>query len=1077
MSTILEGEPVWAGWAHIVNPCEDLDEPQFQTCVLDEASLSREHKEALDRVRRRAPILLPVSARGITLEAGVFQKLITAFGDHAPTDQRFVRLRRLLEVIDAGNRAGRFRIPIPHLPAPLPPAPASPFQHHKFKDMVAQQPLINAFINSLVKPATELESDAWWGRTMLSALLFGGLLQSRWLLAVPKALEKVDPQLRWLDLWIDAGSASQQPTLQRWLPDPLTRLLLVDGMRRGIPDMPLLNRVHSRQVMRLIGVYAKCAGFNTLLHRSFSSLSAASRTRMHLHLPPFLVQYALGQHDSTSLPEAAWQRLIDPPKTVASELIRSGKRNALPANLNSVEQDEDTEDIEAWPAQLRALATQVRKGEEGARERIQLWQQETESSLLPSIRRLAGWIYERLLKKGRGRRPLRIRTVYAMLNSIGGRLVGQLGNNDPATLQYADAYVELYQTALEDTASLAIRRRVARSLKSFHVFLVERHGVPDLEESTLFSVYGQSKGSVDANLIGIDTFFRALQWLHHTAKERHGDEVAQALCRIAGLGFFAGLRRSEAVGLKITDIEGTHHVDLLVRPNARRKLKTHSAQRVIPLSTLMPPEEFRRLLEWRDLYRKNSSSSDDLFYLASLDRTPTDTDPLMELVTEALQRATHDPGFRFHHLRHSFANWQLMKFWHAEQETNTDPLPEWFLYTEHEKSRWSIAEKERKAILGGSPTNRRSLMQVSRLLGHSTVDITLTHYIHLLDLLMGRTLRRMTPRLGTRALAVLTGYSDSHIRRLRSNVTSSTTQLDDSAADELDQCVERLLAEGAHGKRQKSRQPPVRVLEPPLLSLPKTFLDRLLRVTQVLGALADKPGGIDSISRYYVVSLTDIQRYVECANRLSPGIMQQERRVHDNTDSDLGLKFDLPKGPGQLDMARRTAETLNRLMHQGDTSGYQVRTVQKRLLEVVNIFVKRWQNESPLTVCIYAVPEAKKWLWFLGELGLETGVIVQHHPSNGKSARPKKDQKAYWEKALGIRIEGEPLDPISLDRASRGVVQIRVDLRRIPDEYLGHKKVTVLTGVRLILVMFLLLLDPDRGTPMLSEGVTDQCVK
>ncbi len=1076
MSAVLEGEGVWAGWAHIVSPCEDLDEPQFQTCVLDEASLSREQKEALDLVRRRAPELLPVSARGITLEASVFQQLITAFGDRTLADQRFVRLRRLLEVIDAGNRAGRFRIPIPHLPAPLPPAPTSPFQHHKFKDMVAQQTLINAFINSLVKPAAELESDAWWGRTMLSALLYGGLLQSRWLLAVPKALENSDPQLRWLDLQVDTETV-KEPTLRRWLPDPLTRLLLVDGMRRGIPDMPSRNRIHSRQVMRLIGAYAKCAGFNTLLQRSFSSLRAASRTRMHLHLPPFLVQYALGHHDSTSLPEAAWQRLINPPKTVASGMIHSGRRNTLSANLNSVEHDEDSEDIEAWPTQLRALATQVRKSEEGARERIRLWQQGHEASLLPSIGRLAEWIYERLLRKGRGRRPLRIRTVYAMLNSIGGRLVGQLGNNDPATLEYADAYVELYQTALEDTASLAVRRRVARSLKSFHAFLVERHGVPDVEESALFSVYGQSKCSVDANLIGIDTFFRALQWLHHTAKERHGDEVAHALCRIAGLGFFAGLRRSEAVGLKITDIEGSHHVDLLVRPNARRKLKTHSAQRVIPLSTMMPPEELRRLLEWRDLYRKNSSSSDDLFYLASLDRALTDTDPLMELVTEALQRATHDPGFRFHHLRHSFANWQLMKFWYAEQETSTDSLPEWFLYTEHEKSRLSIAKKERKAILGGSLTNRRSLMQISRLLGHSTVDITLTHYIHLLDLLMGRTLRRMSPRLGTRALAVLTGYSDSHIRRLRSSVTTAATQSDDSAAVELDQCVERLLAEGAHGKRQKSRQSRVSVLELPSLSPPKTFLDRLLRIAQVLDALADKPGGIDSISRYYGVSPTNILRRVERAKRLPPGIMRRQWRVHDHTDSDLALKYDRPKGPGQLDMARRTAETLYRLMHRGGTSGHQVRTVRKRLLEAVNIFVESWENESPLTVRIHTVPGAKKWLWFLTELGLKAGVIVQHHPSCGKNARPEGDQKAYWEKALGVRIEGKSLDPISPDRASRGAVQIRVDLRRIPDEYLGHKKVTVLTGVRLVLVMYLLLFDPGHGTSMSDKVVTDKCTR
>lgn len=150
-----------------------------------------------------------------------------------------------------------------------------------------------------------------------------------------------------------------------------------------------------------------------------------------------------------------------------------------------------------------------------------------------------------------------------------------------------------------------------------------------------------------------------------------------------------------------------------------------------------------------------------------------------------------------------------------------------------------------------------------------------------------------------------------------------------------------------------------------MLSLPETFLDRLLRVAQVLDALADKPSGIDSISCYYGVSSANIQRRVERAKRLPPGIMRRQWRVHDNTNSDLGLKFALPKGPGQLDMARRTVETLDRLMHRGDTSGHQVRTVRKRLLEAVNIFVESWENESPLTVRIHMSRKQRNGSGFL----------------------------------------------------------------------------------------------------------------
>ena len=1047
---------IWIGWEHLFRPRNDLENPGICTWTLDETLLSAEEKKCLSVIHAHGPDLLPPGARNSVLKKEAFQRLIASLGDQADPDSRFVRLRRFLEVIEAGNRQGRFKIPIPHLPAPLPPAPASPFQHHRFQDMVRLQPLGDAFVKSLVLPHDSLAPAQWWGRILLSTVLFGGLLQSRWLLALPSALEKPDPEIRWLDLSIRNTASADRPPMRRWLPDPLTRLLLLDGRRRGIPEMPLLNRLHSGQVMRLIVAYGRCADFENLVPPTFTEIIAAVSTRMHLYLPPFLVHYALGRHDSTSLPGEAWRRLIDPPKEVASETLHSGRRSNVPRDLDPVDEDE-----EAWPAQLRVLATLVRKDDGETRKHVEAWREAHRDELLPSIFRLAEWVTERLLKKGRGRRVLRSRSVYGMLNSIGSRLVGQLGNCDPARLEDAEAWTELYQTALEDTSSLAVRRRVAHSLKSFHAFLVERHGAPALDESGLFAVHGKAKGAVDANLIGVDTFFRALQWLRHATEERYDADVAKALCRIVGLGFFAGLRRSEAIGLKIADVEGSRHVDLLVRPNGRRKLKTRSAQRVIPLSSLMPPEELRQLLEWRDWraqqYRENPGSGDDLFHLDTQGRTPRDTDPLLELITEALQRATHDPGFRFHHLRHSFASWQLVKFWLAEQNAETNPLPDWFLYTDHEKSRWSIAGKERKNILGESPTNRRSLMQISRLLGHSTVDITLTHYIHLLDLLTGRTLRRMTPRMGTRALAELTGYSDSHVRRLRSDADPTKVPMDNTAAVELDQFANYLLADGRHRTSLVSRQSRVSVLDQPVMARPKTFLHRLLRVAEVLRALAKNTDGIENIERRFGVSAANIQRLVECARQLPPGITLQDGKASSSIGADLFPRFDPLKGPRQLDIAKRTADTLERLINQGDASGDQLRTVTKRLQETVNIFVSGWQCGTSLTVCIHSVPEAKKWQWFLAELGLETGVVVQHHPSCGKNARSQRDQKAYWEKTLGVRIEGKPLDPINSDIVSRGAIHIRVDLRRIPNIHMDHQKVTVLTGVRLVLVMWLLL--------------------
>ncbi len=138
MSTrALTTNDIWAGWEHLFRPVDDLEAFSFQDLQLDLGILSADDKRCLALVEHTAPTLLPVTARNVTLEENTLRSLMAAVGDKAPQDQRFIRLRRLLEIIDAGNRLGRHQIRIPYLPAPLPPAPRSPFRHSNFEALPA----------------------------------------------------------------------------------------------------------------------------------------------------------------------------------------------------------------------------------------------------------------------------------------------------------------------------------------------------------------------------------------------------------------------------------------------------------------------------------------------------------------------------------------------------------------------------------------------------------------------------------------------------------------------------------------------------------------------------------------------------------------------------------------------------------------------------------------------------------------------------------------------------------------------------------------------------------------------------
>jgi len=1056
----LSGNSIWAAWAHLWSPQEDLDkiDPEQQ---LDRDSLEGPHKGYLSIIEEHAEQLLSGGGNRISLDEKTLRELMLAIGDAEQSASRFKVLRRFLEVIDAGNRNGCFLIKIPYLPAPLPPAPKSPFLHERYQEMLRLRPLIDAFLASLATCKEPLDEEQWWGRTFFSAMMFGGLLRVQGLLAMSDALQESDPALRWLDLRIKQNQQTDKVVTYRWLPDPLTRLLLAQRRLLGIPAMSGKGRDTTR-VMRLLRRYANKAEFKMDPFNNWTALRGAIETRLHLYLPPYLVHYLLGDIASTSLPEEAWRRLVQPPQAVVSDALESLRpsQQELPEtavepeweNDSKKDQTEDTE--EEWPVQLRALVSVIRKGDDNISERVSDWLTESEASLLPSIRCLGEWITEYLLKSGHSRRPLRSRTIYSMLNAIGARLVGQLGNTDPKALEDVDEFVELYQTALEDTSSSSARRRVAHALRSFHQYLHTHHGAPSLKGSGLFTVRGGIRGGVvDANLIGTDTFFLAMQWLNNTASREYGTAVADALCRVMGLGYFAGLRRSEAIGLKIDDIAGTRDVFLLVRPNAFRRLKTCNAQRLLPLSDLMPKEELRRLREWQSRRQEekkiHSDSGDALFYIPSLGRRLRDNDPALEMVTEALQRATHDLSVRFHHLRHSFANWQLLKFWLAEQTNDSEALPSWLRTTQHDLNRIAIAVTERQRLLGKSVTNRRSLMQISRLLGHSSPDITLTHYVHLLDLIAGRMMRRLAPEIRTKALVTISGYSESHIRRLRAEGRKKAPP-EVAEAEALENIVTGLLADGRRKRSPGEVKPRVDVLKPSSFAPPTTPLGRLIELAKAVEAAARGADIAGICARHTGISESVLKAVVEQYRKKDASLLRRTGKSPEGSASTI----DLPQGPKQERIATKAAETLERLMSKGDDSGQQRQTIRKRLREISQQFVSNWKRGTPLTVEFDSLPAAKNWMWLLEQLQLTAGVLVRHRPGHGKTVRPLPDQRDHWEKRLGRTLDSTPLPADAKESSSaRGGVEIRVDPKCVPNEVTDGKDPKVLYGLRFVLVM------------------------
>lgn len=1116
---------IWVGWSHLEGSYPKLSDITHAEQSIDLSDLSADTLKILYQVQQKNPQILKCKPGTLKLDKSAIRAILLEVKHSAKADSGFKVRRRFLEVIEAGNALGRFDIPIPYVPAPLPPMPPSPFTHDNMQKRAKITPLLEAFNRSLKETRCTVGSQAWWGQVLLSAMLNGALVDSVFLMELLKSLVegKHDPRLRWVSLYpVKGKNPPKHPVLRRWFIDPVTRLILVSSSDQQKLVMPELKRVSDGQnVYGLISAYAKHHEFSDKLPGGIKALLDGVRARLHLHMPPWLVQYASDRLVSTSLPEHVWDRLIHPPAKYFSSLTsREMPALAGPVSLVGDSSDESQEEGEegeheqsnipmekddALPVQLRELGGVLNSKLDEPQKRVKAWLAANDSELLPSVRILGLWAAEYLLAKGRGRRVKRPRTTYQMVNCIAGRLVGQLGRLDLTKLGDEEAYLEVYQVALEDTPSNGVRRIVGRALKSLHQYLESKHGVVPLSDHDIFRVSGRGNAAVDANLISLDSCLQISNHLEQEITKLYGglvgkNEAASALVQqlqvVLSLGFFCGLRRSEVLGLQIQDIDFIEGVSITqetppefwieICKNGLRELKSRSANRLLPAFALMPAHA---LIAVRNLWvlRRNqirasdkaqnpdthdplkaSTGAEPLFNLFVKNGKANDRDPNLERLTKALKHLNDDEGLRFHHLRHSFANWLAVMFWLGEQGKGVF-LPQWFLPTEHDSRRLMISASVRQSLLGSAPTNTRSMLQISSLMGHAGLDITMGSYIHLADFILGRMVYRLTPQLDITTLEPLSGYSTSYLYEIERKLSVATPpQIRQGVY--LDSLCDRLLLDGKNIAPVKKKST-VKFNKSSAVIPPKEITAKTLQVLEVLNFIeyaktAPLPENEDSelyplklASDRYGYRLEDLYLWIQMLPSLPQGVLRSKGVLLTKPKANR-LVADLVGKPEQFSIAMSTCELLKKV-YQGEMPWLGKKLAcQKRVQELLSDFLELWIAGTHLSIETDSLPKAKRWIWFLRELKIEEAIVIAHSPSVGKDFPSAKRQRQYWEDQLEISQarELEPKDSGS----TRGKIRVDLDLTQISKKkgVPQHEGIAAMFGVRAALSLLALVRAP-----------------
>ncbi len=292
---------------------------------------------------------------------------------------------------------------------------------------------------------------------------------------------------------------------------------------------------------------------------------------------------------------------------------------------------------------------------------------EPKRTLQPIVRLLASWVLD-MLVNGTPRTPTpAFSTVETYLTRIGGSLVhvfGQSSLSDLDEVELEDAYVAIVEAKQEGSAV------AAAAILGFQRHGLAVHALPEVDMGAISVFLGSDdNATADARLV-LPAERDAI--VAELARRAVGGAGAQlyTLERIrlvrqasAVMPWFAygGARRSEALGIQHRDvIAEDDSIQIRIRPNSSRKLKTRNARRSVELGTALAGSgSSGTILDWAGASRSRLAAhrAETTFVFAPLEdsRSSVGRGDVAEECLEITRQVTGRDKAKLHSFRHLVA--------------------------------------------------------------------------------------------------------------------------------------------------------------------------------------------------------------------------------------------------------------------------------------------------------------------------------------------------------------------------------------------------------------------------------------
>ncbi|MEK6200672.1 MAG: site-specific integrase [Psychrobacter sp.] len=533
------------------------------------------------------------------------------------------------------------------------------------------------------------------------------------------------------------GSDEKLISYSKWVfIDDISRLWLVKVSHLLEDEKSKIPRFHScvRQLGNLIG--QKFKADNLEKTDFFSYLNIYWQTLANVHIDQQLVELLVHHDTHTAISLNNWQAYLGAPEESDTTTVKNGYITFDRLNKTTQNLQDEVVEIDGSVSKHKAhknVLKDIRRALMGSRKKIkEQLEALTKIYEASSEQGLIFWILDlNAINKATS-------TLSRYLTEVGEAFL--YGTRDEDITDYqAHQYEFLYDSivAKKNTLNIGYTQTVLNSLhqslkKHFgavHVHL-QRENDPKIVSSSLISpdLYKHILRSI-SNQITLSTYNKSMMKVIFTLLYR------------------TGLRINELLGIRLTDIEYDPYtyndINLIIRSNSYRALKSDDGTRRITLSVLLKPDEFKGLQSYFIERNRSKKEGKYLFALEGLS-TPLDRGSVDRVFKEVI--GPHYQHLVLHSFRHNALS-NMAVILKCRQEI----LDVFTDYTEDEAQRIEEDLLGERRIKSGHHWD--ALMEFA---GHADLDTTFSSYVHTVDIISAHLLDQAHMKLPVDVVTKLT---------------------------------------------------------------------------------------------------------------------------------------------------------------------------------------------------------------------------------------------------------------------------------------------------------------------------------